>query len=188
MEIKEFEKYYLILHDHKLPAGDGMEILRELRKTDKETKVLILSARSAVEDKVNGLDAGANDYLDKPFNFAELEARIRSLTRRKFIQGDTIIECGAVKLDTKARTVYIGNMEVSLTRKELGILEYLMMNEEKVISQEELLDHVWDKNADLFSNAIRVHISSLRKKLKAVLGSDPINNIVGQGYTIRGDR
>ena len=75
-----------------------------------------------------------------------------------------------------------------MTRKELGILEYLMMNEEKVISQEQLLEHVWDKNADLFSNAIRVHISSLRKKLKAVLGSDPINNIVGQGYTIRGDR
>lgn len=188
LELIEVEKYDLIVLDLNLPAVDGMEILRELRKTDKETKVLILSARSAVEDKVNGLDAGANDYLDKPFNFAELEARIRSLTRRKFIQGDTIIECGAVKLDTKARTVYIGNMEVSLTRKELGILEYLMMNEEKVISQEELLDHVWDKNADLFSNAIRVHISSLRKKLKAVLGSDPINNIVGQGYTIRGDR
>ena len=188
LELRTVEKYDLVVLDLNLPVVDGMEILRELRKTDKETKVLILSARSAVEDKVNGLDAGANDYLDKPFNFAELEARIRSLTRRKFIQGDTIIECGAVKLDTKARTVYIGNMEVSLTRKELGILEYLMMNEEKVISQEELLDHVWDKNADLFSNAIRVHISSLRKKLKAVLGSDPINNIVGQGYTIRSDR
>ena len=126
--------------------------------------------------------------MDKPFNFAELEARIRSLTRRRFIQGDTIIECASIKLDTKSRTVYIENTEVSLTRKELGILEYLMMNEEKVISQEELLEHVWDKNADLFSNAIRVHISSLRKKIKAVLGFDPIDNIVGQGYMIRGDK
>ena len=112
LELIEVEKYDLIVLDLNLPVVDGMEILRELRKTDKETKILILSARSAVEDKVNGLDAGANDYLNKPFNFAELEARIRSLTRRKFIQGDTIIECGAVKLDTKSRTVYIENTEV----------------------------------------------------------------------------
>ncbi len=179
------EKYDLIVLDLNLPVVDGMDILKTLRKTDKETRVLILSARSELEDKVSGLDAGANDYLGKPFNFAELEARIRSLTRRKFVQYDTIIECGRIKLDTKARIVYIDNEEINFTKKEMCILEYLMINEDRLVSQEELLEHVWDKNADLFSNAIRVHISSVRKKIKNKIGIDPVENIVGQGYRIR---
>ena len=185
MELIYEEKYDLIVLDLNLPKVDGMEILKELRKTDKETRVIILSARSGIQDKVDGLDAGANDYLAKPFHFAELEARVRSLTRRKFLQDDTVIEVGDIRLDTKKRTVFALDEEIVLTRKEMGILEYLMVNAGEVVSPEELMEVVWDKNADLFSNSIRVHISSMRKKIRAKLEYDPIENVVGQGYVMR---
>ena len=136
------ENYDLIVLDLNLPGMDGMEILKELRQRNEETKVLILSARGQIADKVEGLDAGANDYMEKPFHLQELEARIRSLTRRKFVLG-------------------------------------------RPVSQEELIEHVWDATADSFSGSIRVHMSSLRRKLKAVLEYDPILNKVGEGYKIR---
>ena len=144
------EEYDLIVLDLNLPGVDGMEILKELRQKNEETKVIILSARGQIADKVEGLDAGANDYMEKPFHLQELEARIRSLTR-----------------------------------KENGILEYLLLNLGRPVSQEELMEHVWDASVDSFSGAIRVHMSSLRRKLKAVLGYDPILNKVGEGYKIR---
>ena len=134
------------------------------RLTGHETRVLILSARSEVADKVEGLDAGANDYLAKPFHLAELEARIRSLTRRQFTQNDVVLSCGDLAFDTKARTASVAGQALTLTRKETGILEYLLLNKGRPVSQEELIDHVWDNSVDNFSNSIRVHISSLRKK------------------------
>ena len=179
------ENYDLIVLDLNLPGMDGMEILKELRQRNEETKVLILSARSQIADKVEGLDAGANDYMEKPFHLQELEARIRSLTRRKFVQKDVCLESGGIKFDTIKREAYAKGKKVSLTRKENGILEYLLLNLGRPVSQEELMEHVWDASADSFSGAIRVHMSSLRKKLKAVLGYDPILNKVGEGYQIR---
>ena len=140
-----------------------MTVLRTLRQTDRDTKVLILSARSEVADKVEGLDAGANDYLSKPFHLDELEARIRSLTRRQFTQSDVILTCGRVAFDTKSRTATTDGQALTLTRKEIGILEYLLLNQGRPVSQEELIDHVWDNSVDNFSNSIRVHISALRK-------------------------
>ena len=159
------EEYDLIVLDLNLPGIDGMDILRELRRENEETKVLILSARSQIADKVEGLDAGANDYMEKPFHLQELEARIRSLTRRKFVQRDVCLNNGDIRFDTKKREAYAKEERVPLTRKESGILEYLLV--------------------DSFSGAIRVHMSSLRKKLKAVLGYDPIVNKVGEGYKMR---
>ncbi len=186
VELLEVERYDLVVLDLNLPKMDGMEVLRFLRQTDEETKVLILSARSQIVDKVEGLDAGANDYLAKPFHLDELEARIRSLTRRKFIQSDTCLLCGKLSFDTKSREALADSQSIALTRKESGILEYLMLHQGRPVSQEELIDHVWDGSVDLFSNSIRVHISSLRKKLKAALGYDPIQNRVGIGYQIGG--
>ncbi len=186
VELLEVERYDLVVLDLNLPKMDGMEVLRFLRQTDEETKVLILSARSQIVDKVEGLDAGANDYLAKPFHLDELEARIRSLTRRKFIQSDTCLLCGKLSFDTKSREALADGQSIALTRKESGILEYLMLHQGRPVSQEELIDHVWDGSVDLFSNSIRVHISSLRKKLKAALGYDPIQNRVGIGYQIGG--
>ena len=181
-ELLGVERYDLVLLDLNLPGADGMTILQTLRQNDRDTKVLILSARSGVADKVEGLDAGANDYLAKPFHLEELAARIRSLTRRQFTQKDVVLTCGRVAFDTKARTATADGQELTLTRKEVGILEYLLLNQGRPVSQEELLDHVWDNRVDNFSNSIRVHISALRKKLRAALGFDPVRNRIGEGY------
>mgnify|MGYP002228836739 CR=1 FL=1 len=123
------EMYDLIVLDLNLPGVDGMEILRELRKEDEETKVLILSARSQIADKIEGLDAGANDYMEKPFHLQELEARVRSLTRRKFIQKNVCLECNGIRFDIRERVAYAEENPVALTRKENGILEYLLLNQ-----------------------------------------------------------
>ena len=162
-------------------------MLRALRQTDRETKVLILSARSEVEDKVQGLDTGANDYLAKPFHLAEVEARIRSLTLRQFTQQDVLLTCGDLTFDTRSRTAAVNGQTLMLTRKETGILEYLLVHQGRPVSQEELMEHVWDNSVDSFSNSIRVHISALRKKLRAALGYDPIHNRIGEGYLMGGE-
>ena len=182
LSILESERFDLIVLDLNLPGADGMTVLRTLRTHDRDTRVLILSARSEVSDKVAGLDAGANDYLAKPFHLAELEARIRSLTLRQFTQQDVLLRLGKLSFDTKARRVSADGQLLSLTKKELGVLEYLLLHRGRPVSQEELLDHVWDSNADRFSNSIRVHISTLRKKLRAALGSDPFTTRIGAGY------
>ena len=146
-----------------------------------------LVRRREVEDKVQGLDAGANDYLAKPFHLAELEARIRSLTLRQFTQQDVLLSCGGLTFDTRSRTATVNGQTLTLTRKETGILEYLMVHQGRPVSQEELMDHVWDNSVDSFSNSIRVHISALRKKLRAALGYDPIRNRIGEGYLMGGE-
>ena len=188
IELLGVERYDLALLDLNLPGADGMTVLRTLRQNDRDTKVLILSARSEVADKVEGLDAGANDYLAKPFHLEELEARIRSLTRRQFTQNDVVLACGEISFDTKTRIAVAGGQELSLTRKEIGILEYLLLNQGRPVSQEELLDQVWDNSVDNFSNSIRVHISALRKKLRAALGFDPIRNRIGEGYVMEEEK
>ena len=185
LELLGTERYDLVLLDLNLPGKDGMTVLRTFRQRDRKTPVLILSARSEVKDKVEGLDAGANDYLSKPFHLAELEARIRSLTLRQFTQQDVLLTFKALSFDTRSRTATVNGQTLALTRKETGILEYLMVHQGRPVSQEELMEHVWDASVDSFSGAIRVHMSSLRKKLKAVLGYDPILNKVGEGYQIR---
>ena len=186
LELLGVERYDLVLLDLNLPGKDGMTVLRTLRQCDRETRVLILSARSEVEDKVAGLDAGANDYLAKPFHLAELEARIRSLTLRHFTQQDVLLSCGELTFDTRSRTAAVRGEALTLTRKETGILEYLMVHQGRPVSQEELMDHVWDNSVDNFSNSIRVHISALRKKLRTALGYDPIRNRIGEGYLMGG--
>ncbi len=184
MDFLAVERFDLVVLDLNLPGADGMTVLRTLREVDRETKVLILSARSEVAEKVAGLDAGANDYLTKPFHLEELAARIRSLTLRRFTQNDVLLTCGNLTFDTKARRAFAGDEALSLTRKETGILEYMMLNQGRPVSQEELLEHVWDSSVNNFSNSIRVHISALRKKLRAALGHDPIRNRIGEGYVM----
>ena len=180
------EGYDLIVLDLNLPGMDGMTLLRSLRERDRDTAVLILSARSEVTDKVAGLDAGANYYLSKPFHLDELEACVRSLTRRSFTQEDVLLTCGALSFNTRSRETLADGQDVTLTRKEAGILEYLLLHRGRPVSQEELIEHVWDGSVDNFSNSIRVHISSLRKKLRDGLGYDPIRNRIGEGYLIGG--
>ena len=187
MEIISTDSYDLIILDLNLPGMDGLDILKNMRPSDNETNVLILSARGGLNDKIEGLDSGANDYLCKPFHFEELEARVRSLTRRRTVQNNIVLECGEISLNTKTRTAFAKGEEIALTRKELAILEYLILHQGRPVSQEELIEHVWDSSVDSFSNSIRVHISALRKKIRTALGYDPITNRVGQGYVIGGD-
>ena len=184
LELCMTENYDLILLDLNLPGIDGLEILRQFRTFNTNTPVLILSARVQIQDKVEGLDLGANDYLTKPFHLDELAARIRSLTLRRFTQSGIVLTCGKLRFDTKARIASVDSEALSLTRKETGILEYLMFNQGRPVSQEELIEHVWDSSVNSFSNATRVHISSLRKKLRSALGYDPIRNRIGEGYVM----
>ncbi len=187
LEAAMTESYDLIILDLNLPKMDGMDLLKALRTQNGETGVLILSARSGIRDKVEGLDAGANDFLSKPFHMQELDARIRSLTRRKFIQNSLTLTLGTLTFDTKSRVASVSGAHLQLTRKETGILEYLLLHQGRPVSQEELMEHVWDGSVDAFSNSIRVHISSLRKKLRAALDYDPIRNRIGEGYVMGGD-
>ena len=187
LELLGTERYDLVLLDLNLPGKDGMTVLRTFRQRDRKTPVLILSARSEVKDKVEGLDAGANDYLSKPFHLAELEARIRSLTLRQFTQQAVLLTFKALSFATRSRTATVTGQTRARTRKETGILEYLMVHQGRPVSQEELMEHVWDNSVDSFSNSIRVHISALRKKLRAALGYDPIRNRIGEGYLMGGD-
>lgn len=179
------EKYYsffydLVVLDINLPKINGIGVLKEIRKENNRIKVILLSARSEVEDKVLGLDIGANDYITKPFHFKELDARIRALLRRSFTVRESTIISKDIKIDTALKKVYMGEKEVALTKKEYGIIEYLAMNKGSVISCEEIIEHVWESEADIFSNAFKVHLNSLRKKLL----KDTIKNIRGQGYYV----
>lgn len=178
----EVNEYDLIILDLNLPKVDGLDVLRKIREMDSEIKILILSARTKIGDRILGLDEGANDYLIKPFDFGELAARIRGLLRRKFVQAPPILHLNDLRVDTKAKKVMIADTVIVLTRKEYGILEYLLLHKNSVISAEELTEHVWDSEFDPFSNTFRYHIHSLKKKLSMVSGTEYIKTVYGQGY------
>lgn len=174
--------YDLILLDRMLPGMDGLELVSRLRKAGITAPVLMVTALDGVSDRVDGLDAGADDYLTKPFELEELEARVRSLLRRNFVPRSTAVTAGPLVLDTRKREISADSTPLPLTRKEFEILEYLMLHPGKTVSQEELLEHIWDTESNPFSHSVRMHISSLRKKLKEALGHDPIATKIGQGY------
>ncbi len=176
--------YDLIILDINLPKKDGFEILREIRERDREVNIIMLTALSDVDDRVRGFDLGANDYVLKPFHFEELKARIRSLLRRQTTIKNAVIETSGISFDTTKRTFSIDGENLRLTAKEAGILEYLFFNMGRYVTTEELMEHVWNDEVDLFSNVVRVHMSALRKKLKARLGKNIIRNEIGKGYII----
>lgn len=176
--------YDLIILDINLPKKDGFEILKEVRARDREVNIIILTALSDIDDRVKGFDLGANDYVLKPFHFEELKARIRSLLRRRTTIKDAVIETKGISFDTTKRTFKIDGENLKLTAKEAGILEYLFFNLGRYVTTEELMEHVWNDEVDIFSNVVRVHMSALRKKLKAKLGKNIIKNEIGKGYII----
>jgi len=176
--------YDLIILDINLPGMDGFSVLDHIRQENRTVNVIMLTARSDVEDRVAGLDLGANDYILKPFHFEELEARIRSLLRRKQVVEDIFLYSQGLRFDTKKKQALYGESLIRLTGKETGILEYLMIHQGRFVSQEELLEHVWNDERNEFSNTVRVHMSSLRKKLNAACGKSMIRNEIGKGYII----
>jgi two-component system, OmpR family, response regulator len=175
----ENHDYDLILLDVMLPRMDGWTVLERLRRR-KRTPVLMLTARDGAFDRVRGLDGGADDYLVKPFDLAELLARVRALIRRSAGQPDPVLELGEVRVDTRARVASRGGEVVGLTAREYSILEYLALHRGEVISRSTLYEHLFDENDDTISNLVDVHVFSLRKKL----GPQVIVTRRGQGYCI----
>ena len=182
--------YDLICMDITMPKMDGRAVTRALRaepQHDEPPRILMLTARDEVTDRVAGLDDGADDYLVKPFAFPELSARIRTLMRRDAASSGSPLSVGDIELDTAAHAVSRAGVPISLTSKEFSLLRYFMAQPGVVISQEELLDHVWDENADPFTNTVRVTVGTLRRKL-TVDGTDaPIETVIGAGYRLLGD-
>ena len=179
------EDYGCVLLDLNLPGLDGLDLLRRLRAEKPQQKVLILSARGSVGDKVKGLDLGADDYLVKPFHFEELLARIRNLTGRRFIRQDVVVCRGSLRIDTGSHQVYVRDQRLKLTAKETQILETLALHEGKRLSAETIISQVWGEDEDLFSNAFKVHLSSLHRKLAAASGEDWIECQRGLGYCLK---
>jgi DNA-binding response OmpR family regulator len=177
--------YDLIVLDIMLPVCDGIEVCRLLRKAHIDVPVLMLTARDNVEDKISGLDAGADDYLTKPFSFSEFLARVRALLRRKNISKTTRLKVADLEIDQVTRKVFRAAVEIELTPTEYGLLEYLMLNAGHVVTRTMLSEHVWNDDFDAFSNVINVYINYLRKKID--LGHDKklIQSLRGVGYMLK---
>lgn len=184
LDLAYVENYDIIILDINLPKKDGFEVLRDIRQFNREVNIIMLTARSDIDDRVRGLDYGANDYMTKPFDLKELDARMRSLLRRKSIMEETEIRINGLSFDTVKREVAYDGRILALTAKETGIIEYLFLNRQRYVTVEEIMEHVWDSNADDFSNTVRVHMSSLRKKIKKATGKNYIENVIGKGYKI----
>ncbi len=177
------ENYDGVILDWMLPDGDGLELLKLLRSKQITTPILLLTAKSQLEDKIAGLEQGADDYLTKPFALEELLARIKTIIRRRELSSATpLIIVGDLKIDTNTRAVHIGEREIDLAPREYELLEYLALKQGIVLSRQDLLDHVWGEEVDPFSNTVDVHIRYLRKKLKG--GKNLLRTIKGKGYML----
>lgn len=180
----EVNTYDLVILDLNLPEVDGLKVLEYVKKNEKDTKVIILSARVTVKERITGLEKGADDYLVKPFDFGELLVRIRNLLNREFVKLPTNIEFNGLVLDVNRKILTGKGKELKLTKKEFGILEYLVFNKNKVISAEKIINHVWNDDVNPFSSSIRYHISSLKKKVYETFKTEIIRTVRGQGYII----
>lgn len=174
-----------IILDLMLPKRDGISILRELRGRGINTPVLILTAKGTIQDKIIGLDSGADDYLAKPFHFEELTARIRSLLRRSVVEKTTHLKVGDLVLDTVSHKAKRANNEIELTAREYALLEYLMRNSNRVLSRSVITQHVWNYNFAVDSNLVDVYINRLRNKIDGAGATKLIHSIRGVGYVMR---
>ena len=176
------QKYDLVILDLGLPKLDGLEVLKRMRRRDSAMPVLILTARDALADRVKGLDLGADDYLTKPFDLPELEARVRALIRRGQSGGSSILSHGALTLDTSGRRAMLGSAPLELSSRELGVLEVLMLRSGRVVNKEQLAEQLYGWDEDIGSNAIEVYVHRLRKKLEP--SGIVIRTIRGLGYLL----
>lgn len=178
------DDYDVIILDIMLPGMNGYEVCRVLRNDGNKTPILMLTARDAERDIVEGLDTGADDYLAKPFSFDVLLARIRALLRRPNEKLEEILQVGDLKLDPSSKKVTRASQEINLTAKEYGVLEYLMRNKGKVLSKEQIISHVWDFDADVLPNNVELFIMFLRRKIDKPFKSKLIHTVSGFGYKL----
>jgi two-component system copper resistance phosphate regulon response regulator CusR len=177
-------QYDLIILDVMLPVRGGYAVCRELRRGGARTPILMLTARDSVADRVTGLDCGADDYLTKPFEFKELLARLRALARRASALRPESLRVAGLELNTATHTASRAGRAITLTAKEYALLEFLMLNENRVVGREEIAQHVWDENFDPFSNTIDVHIRRLRAKIDTGFPNPLIHTRRGEGYLL----
>ncbi|MEM7095919.1 MAG: response regulator transcription factor [Actinomycetota bacterium] len=180
----ESHRYDSMVIDIGLPDGNGLDLCHELRDRGDQTPILMLTARDGLSDKVGGLDAGADDYLTKPFDFPELTARVRALTRRPPDVHKPLLEAGDLSLDPASRRVWRGAITVPLTAREFSLLEHLLRRPDAIHSRTELLESVWDANYDGLSNVVDVHIANLRRKLEMPGSVPAIDTVRGAGYRL----
>jgi two-component system OmpR family response regulator len=179
--------YDAIVLDVMLPGRNGLEVCRSLRESGVWSPILMLTARDGVEDKVSGLDSGADDYLSKPFSFAELLARLRALTRRGPSERPSVLEAGSLRLDPATRQAWRGEVEVDLSAKEFALLETFMRNAGDVLTRLDLLEHAWDYGYENRSNVVDVYVRYLRAKIDRPFSLDSIETVRGVGYRLRRD-
>jgi heavy metal response regulator len=175
----------LIILDINLPGKDGLSVLQELRQKKVTTPVLLLTVRAAIEDRVIGLDTGADDYLTKPFAFQELLARVRALLRRQAEAEPPLLRVADLTLDPARRLVSRGGEKIELTTKEFALLDYFMRNPERVLTRTMIADHVWDYDFDPMTNVIDVYVNYLRKKIETGHGPKLIHTVRGVGYVLK---
>lgn len=185
-DLASTEDYDVIVLDLMLPKMNGVEICKSLRKDNIHTPIIILTARGELDDKVNGLNAGADDYLVKPFAFAELLARIKALSRRPKKTLDAKLKVKDLNLDTLNYSVTRGNMQIQLSKKEFALLEYLIRHQGKIVTKDQIINHVWDYDADVLPNTVEVYVGYLRNKIDKPFKKKPklIHTIRGFGYKI----
>lgn len=185
IDILSYTDYDAVILDIMMPKADGFAVLRALRSKGKNTPVLFLTARDSVQDRVAGLDSGANDYLVKPFSVEELLARIRAMTRTAFGVSDSLLSVGDLTMDTAAKIVKRGGKEIPLSAKEYALLEYLMHNAGIVLSREKIENHIWNFDYEGGTNVVDVYIRYLRKKIDEGYDKKLIHTVRGRGYVLR---
>jgi DNA-binding response OmpR family regulator len=176
--------YDCILVDITLPKGNGLDLIKQLTEDHSKAGVIIISARNSDDDKIRGLDLGADDYISKPFNFAELNSRIRAVLRRRNFEGENVIQINELTIKPNERSVFVNNQEVVLTKKEYDLLLFLVVNKNRVVSKSSIAEHLsQDEHEDLFNHdTIYVHLRNLRKKLSEKDCVDYVQTIYGIGY------
>ena len=177
-------EYDVILLDITLPDGNGLELLKTIRKHNGKAGVIILSAKNSLDDKITGLDQGADDYLTKPFQLSELNSRIKALLRRRNYAGSNQVVFNEIIIDTDSKTVAVNSNQIAFTKKEYDILLYLVINQNRVLTKESIAEHLWDDNIDLADtyDFIYTHLNNIRKKIKSAGGTDYIKTLYGMGY------
>ncbi len=177
-------KYDIVILDINLPDGNGLELLKLIKKNSPETGVLIVSAKNSLDDKLKGLDLGADDYITKPFHLAELNSRVNSLIRRRKFEGNKSVIYNEIEIDPDAKTVLANNKPLDLTKKEYYLLLYFITNKNRVLTKEAIAEHLWGDNIDLVDNFdfIYTHMRNLRRKLKINGAKDYLQTIYGLGY------
>ena len=187
LDYLEYSEYDLVILDIMMPKVDGFEVIKKLRDKGNHTSVLMLTARDSADDKVKGLDLGADDYIVKPFDFNELMARIRAVVRRKYGNSSNKLVIGDLILDTSEKSVTRAGKQIELTGKEYEVLEYLMQSKNRILSREQIKEHVWDFDYEGDSNIIDVLIKNIRKKIDIEDGKQIIYTKRGLGYIIKED-